>query len=557
VSRASDHGSFITVKAPRVDIVKNALGHLPGIAYVEDNALMYATATPNDSQYGSQYGPPMMGFPAAWTAAGYGSSAITVSIIDSGILKTHQDLAGPRILQGHDYVNNDADPDDTCGHGTHTAGTVGATTNNALGVAGMSQVKILEMKTLQYQGGIFGASCSGSTAGIAQAIIDSADQGAKVISMSIGGGSSSAMQNAVNYAWGKGVILVAAAGNDGGTNSIDYPGAYPNVIAVGALDSNKARASYSDRGPQLDVMAPGSNVLSTYTGANNATYSSLSGTSMATPHVAGAIALALGCNTGKTPTDVVNALFSTAENLGAAGYDTTYGWGLARADLLVANVCGGSPPPPPPPPPGNAAPTAAFTATASGTLGVAVNGSSSSDPDGDALTYAWTWGDSTAGGTGVTASHTYAAAGTYTIGLTVNDGHAHTASTSTSFTVNPPSSDPDPSTPNVTSGQNKTIALSSSNPDTYFKINVPSGKGQLRVALTGPSCGFFGFSCPVDGDLYTRFGARPTDTTYACRPFLKGNAETCTTANPSAGYWYLRVKRAAGSGNVNLTATIS
>ena len=635
VSRASAHGSFVTVKAPTLDVVRKAIALIPGVTYVEDNGEMRALVTPNDASFGSQYGPQMMHFPEAWSAVGYGSSSITAALIDSGILKTHEDLTG-RVLQGHDYVNNDSDPNDDCGHGTHTAGILAATTNNGLGIAGGSQATILEMKGLGLTRSFFSSSCSGSIAGISQAIVDATDQGAKVISMSIGGGASSTLENAVNYAWNHGVILVAAAGNDGGSNSIDYPGAYTNVIAVGALDSNKVRASYSDGGPQLDIMAPGSNVLSSYTGSNS-TYATLSGTSMATPGVAGAIALALGCETaGTTPTQVVNALYNTADDLGAVGYDQAYGHGLARADKLVAAVCG------PSTPPVNQPPTAAFTTAASGTLGVTVNGSSSTDPDGDTLTYAWTFGDG-ATATGATpAVHTYASAGTYTIGLTVNDGHGHTASTTHSFTaagapVNQPptaaftatpsgvlgvavngssssdpdgdslsyawtfgdggtatgptpavhtyasagtytigltvndghghtatattpfaaSSDPDLSTPNVTSGQTTSIALSASNPDTYFKINVPAGKTQLRVALTGPSCGFFGFSCPVDGDLYTRQGARPTDTVYACRPFVKGNSETCTQANPAADYWYLRVKRAAGTGTVNLTATIS
>jgi serine protease len=514
---------------------------IPGVSYVEDNALMHTLATPNDTRYGEQYGPGMMGFPAAWGSVGYGNSNITVAIIDSGILKTHQDLAGARILQGHDYVNNDSDPDDTCGHGTHTAGTVGATTNNGVGVAGMAQVKILELKALQsslLQG------CSGSTAGIAQAIIDAADQGAKVISMSIGGGASSALQNAVIYANNKGVIMVAAAGNDGAANSIDYPGAYPQVIAVAALESNKARASYSDGGPQLDISGPGSNVLSTYTGSNS-TYSLLSGTSMATPHVAGAIALALGCApAGTTSASVINALYTTAEDLGTAGFDQNFGHGLARADRLVAQVCNGTPPP-------NSAPTANFTATPSGALGVAVNGSTSTDPDGDALTYAWTFGD---GGTatGVTANHTYAAAGTYTIGLTVNDGRGGTNTKTLSFTA---ASDPDPSTPTITSGQTVSLTVNATTTSQFRKIAVPAGTTQIKAILTGPSCGVL--SCSVDADLYTRAGARPTDTVYNCVSQASGNAENCTTANPASGYWYIRVKRYSGAGTVNLTVTLS
>src|SRR4051794_8934819 len=264
----------------------------------------------------------MMGFPAAWGQVGYGSTAVTVAVVDTGIRRTHQDLTGGRVLQGYDYYNNDSDPADDCGHGTHTSGTVGATTNNGVGVAGMAQVKILPLKALS--GADILGRCSGSATVIANAIRAAADQGAQIISMSIGGPDSTVEHDAVTYAYNKGVIIVAAAGNDGASNSIDYPGAYPESIAVAALDSTKTRASYSDGGPQLDISGPGSDVVSTYN-SSDTSYSTLSGTSMATPHVAGALALALSCApAGTTRTQVVNALYSTAEDLGAAGRDDSY-----------------------------------------------------------------------------------------------------------------------------------------------------------------------------------------------------------------------------------------
>ncbi|MBA2609411.1 MAG: S8 family serine peptidase [Actinobacteria bacterium] len=542
IKGVSQNGSFVTVAAPNLEIVRQLISLVPGVKYVEDNGTMKALAVPNDARYGSQYGPAMMGFPAAWGSIGYGSSAVTVALIDSGVLATHEDLAGPRLLQGHDYISNDSVPDDTCGHGTHTIGTVGATVNNSVGVAGMSQASLLPMKALANSGGLL-SSCSGSYTAIAQAIMDAADQGAKVISMSIGGAASSVMQNAVNYAYSKGSILVAAAGNDGSANSIDYPGAYPNVIAVGALDSTKNKASYSDMGPQIDIAAPGSAVLSTYS-SNTASYSSLSGTSMATPHVAGAIALALSCAPTATQSQVTNALYSTADDLGTAGFDQSYGNGLARADKLVYALCPNAPAPP------NQNPVANFTTTPSGLL-VNVNGSTSTDPDGNPLSYAWTFGD---GGTatGVTASHTYASAGTYTITLTVDDGKGGSNVKSSNVTV---SADPDPSTPTVVSGQTLSVSVSSTNPATYFKIFVAAGKTQFRVTQSGPACGLF--SCPVDSDLYVRLGQRATTSAYNCRSNAKGNAETCTITSPTSGWWYFDAARKSGSGTVSVTPTIS
>jgi subtilisin family serine protease len=545
VTQVSTNGNFVVVAAGDLRVVRQAAQGLPGVTYIEDNIVLHTLGIPNDARYGEQYGPGMMGFPAAWGQVGYGSSAITVALVDTGIRRTHQDLTGGRVLQGHDYVQGDSDPNDTCGHGTHTSGTVGATTNNGVGVAGMTQAKILPMKALDSVGGLLNVTCTGSAANISQAMMDAADQGAKVISMSIGGGASTAEENAVNYAFSRGALLVAAAGNDGASNSVDYPAAYPNVIAVAALTSGKVRASYSDSGPQVDVAAPGSGVLSTYN-TNDTSYTSLDGTSMATPHVAGALALALGCApAGTSPTAVRDAMYATAEDLGTAGRDDIYGNGLARADRLVAQVCGGG---------GgtNQPPTAAFTSTTSG-LTATVNGSASSDPNGDALTYAWTFGD---GGTatGVSASHTYAAAGTYTVGLTVNDGHGGTGATSSAVTVST-GGDPDPSTPTVTSGQAFTASLSGTGAEKFFKISVPAGAAQLQVVMSGAACGLL--SCPLDADLYTRQGARPTDTTYACRPNTSGNAETCTHASPGQGYWYIRVKSYSGSGTVTIKATVT
>jgi serine protease len=543
VTQVSAGGAFAVVKAADLRDVRAKVAGLPGLRLVEDNYTVTALVTPNDSQYGSQYGPGMMQFPTAWGQAGYGSSSVKVAVIDTGIRRTHQDLTGGRVLQGYDYYNGDNDPADDCGHGTHTAGTVGATTNNGVGVAGMSQATILPLKVLS--GTDILGRCSGSAAAIAQAIRDAADQGAKVISMSIGGPDSTVEHDAVTYAFNKGVLIVAAAGNDGSNNSIDYPGAYAESIAVAALESNKARASYSDGGPQLDIAAPGSNVISTYN-SSDTSYSSLSGTSMATPHVAGALALALSCApAGTTAATIRNALYSTAEDLGAAGRDDLYGYGLARADRLVSTVCtggGGT----------NNPPTASFTTSAVG-LAVTANGTGSTDPDGDPLTYAWTWGDGGTG-SGATASHTYAAAGTYTIGLTVSDGRGGSNSTTRTVTVSP-SSDPDPSTPNLTNGQQINVTLSGAGDEKFFKISVPAGKSQLQVVMTGPACGLL--TCAFDADLYTRLGARPDDTTYACRPFASGSNETCTHPSPVAGYWYVRVDDYTGSGTVTLKATYS
>lgn len=465
VLRVADAAGFLVVAGADLAAVRDALRGVPGVTYVEPDVAMRAQVTPNDPRYGTQYGPAMMGLPAAWDAVGYGSPAVKVAVIDSGIRRTHEDFTPSRILQGYDFVAGDDDPNDTCGHGTHVSGTVAATTSNALGVAGVSQATILPLKGLDAVAGLFTVQCTGPTAGIAEAIVAAADQGADVISMSIGGGSSPTLANAVTYAWGKGVTLVAAAGNDGGANSIDYPGAYPEVIAVAALDPNKSRASYSDGGPQLDIAAPGSNVISTYNGSNRS-YHSTSGTSMATPHVSGALALALSCAPSTTNAQLRDALYRTAEDLGAGGWDAAYGHGLARADRLITDLCGGTEPEPEPQP-----------------------------------------------------------------------------------------TDPDPSTPAVASGQVTTMTVSASSADQFVKVAVPAGASRLQVVMDGPNCPLL--SCPLDADLYTRAGARPTDTAFACSPQSSSSDESCTHSAPTGGNWYLRVKRYSGSGTVTVEATVS
>jgi microbial collagenase len=251
----------------------------------------------------------------------------------------------------------------------------------------------------------------------------------------------------------------------------------------------------------------------------------------------------LSCAPNGTSRDsVIQALYSTAEDLGVAGRDDATGYGLARADRLVQSVCNVAPP-------SNQNPTAAFTATASGSLGVNVDASASSDPDGDTLTYAWDFGD---GGTGngKTAAHTYAAAGTYPIKLTVNDGHGGSANTTQNFNASA-SSDPDPSTPTITSGQTVNATVNPDLRDVYFKISVPAGTTQIK-AVTACST-----SCPANVDLYTRRGVKPTNKGYDCLSNTTGVAENCTTANPASGYWYIRVKQVTGKGTVQLTVTLS
>jgi len=494
------------------------------------------TFTPNDARWNDagMYGARHVNAPTAWDTT-LGTTSVVVAVLDTGIRRTHEDFVGGRVLQGYDFVNSDTNPNDDCGHGTHVAGTIGATTNNAKGIAGLAQVNILPVKVLGPVGGLINVQCSGSHNQIASGIRYAADQGAAVISMSLGGTSgSTALQDAVTYATNKGSLVIAATGNDGPcTNCVNYPAKYADAVAVACTDENKNQCSFSSDGPETDLSGPGNNILSTYT-SSDTSYTTLSGTSMSTPHVSGVAALVKSANPSISRADLRTRLQSTAQDRGAAGWDEQFGWGLVDAAAALA----GSTPPPP-----NAAPTASFTATVSG-LTVSVNGGGSSDSDGTLVSYSWNWGDGTAAGSGVTASHTYAAAGTYTVTLTVTDDDGATGTTSKSVTVSS-TSDPDPGTPTLSNGATTSATSGATGTWQYYKISVPSGKSKLDVVIDGPSCGLLG--CSADLDLYVKRAAKPTASSYDCRPYQSGSDETCSFTNPAADWWYIGVYVYSGS----------
>lgn len=288
----------------------------PNISYVEEDYIATAFLDPNDPGYLSQWGPKDIFAPLAWDIT-LGSPNVIVAIVDTGVDYKHPDISGNYYVGGYDFINNDADPMDDNGHGTHMAGIVAAVTNNGIGVAGISQSKIMAEKVLNANG-------NGLYSAVAMGITHAANNGAKVISMSLGGNSSSkTLEKAVNYAWKKGVLIVAAAGNDyGGT--ITYPAAYSKVIAVSALNPDDSFAVYSNHGKKIELSAPGTSVYSTYLGGG---YIYLSGTSVATPFVSGSAALVLSKNSRLTNKKVRDILDNSAVDLGERGRDVYFGYG--------------------------------------------------------------------------------------------------------------------------------------------------------------------------------------------------------------------------------------
>ncbi len=313
------------------------LSRSAAVEYAEPNLELRAFATPNDARFGELYGlnnanDADMDAPEGWDAAGLGgfpaSGGVKVGIVDTGIDRNHEDLAGKTVDCAAVQLLTNAVREGTCtdqnDHGTHVAGTIGATANNGVGVAGVSfNSQFAICRALNALG-------SGTTAGVANCITYLAGKGVKVISMSLGGGSSTTLQTAVRNATNSGSLIIAAAGNDGDA-TLNYPAAYAEVVSVAATDRNDARASFSNANSDVEIAAAGVDVLSTKRGGG---YVAFSGTSMATPHVAGVAAIIAARNPSFGQAQIRAKLQTSVDDLGAPGRDPQFGFG--RVNLAKA-----------------------------------------------------------------------------------------------------------------------------------------------------------------------------------------------------------------------------
>jgi len=410
-ARGTVHYNFDRLNALAVTLPAAALSGLqknPNILLVEDDPKRYPMAQT------VPYGIDAVQARDVWDADRNGAvdagaptgAGRRICVIDSGVDVAHEDLQGANIIGG-EPAGWDSDG---CGHGTHVTGTMAAV-NNDLGVVGVAiapeiyAVKVFDGPNINNCGWSY-------SSGLVNAAQRCVANGANVISMSLGGPSRSRTEDRAfrDFFDKDGILSVAAAGNSGGSGK-SYPASYNSVISVAAVDSNNVVAGFSQKNSQVELAAPGVGVLSTLPPSG---YASWSGTSMATPHVSAVAALVWSSDPGKTNAEVRDAMNQSALDLGDAGRDNAYGYGLVQA-ADAWNLLGGSGT-------GNTPPTASFSASCID-LSCDFDASASNDPDGTIVSYDWAFGDGFAASELLPlTAHAYAAAGSYAVTLTVTDG---------------------------------------------------------------------------------------------------------------------------------------
>ena len=321
-----------------LDTLQLDLQDNPDVVDLEPERLAHATSwTPDDPFFSYQWHMTAVGVPEVWDAAT--GAGVTVAVLDTGVTAGADGFT--HALQGRDFADNDGTPNDTDGHGTHVAGTICQATDNGYGTVGVApDATLLPVRVL-------GDGGSGSLTDVADGIVWAVDEGADVINLSLGaGGGARALEAAVSYAVDNGVVVVAASGNEG-RGTVSWPAAYDAAIAVGAVDFDGDRATYSNGGDALDIVAPGGDTSADRNGDGyvdgvlqetwqngRASFQFFQGTSMATPHVAGAAALLVEV-VGRDPDAIRDLLLATADDAGASGWDRETGWGRLDARAAV------------------------------------------------------------------------------------------------------------------------------------------------------------------------------------------------------------------------------
>ncbi len=472
----------------------------------------------------------------------FDGTGVTAYVIDTGVRNSHNEF-GNRATSGWDFVDNDSDASDCNGHGTHVAGTIGG---QSYGVA--KNVNIVGVRVL-------GCNGSGSTSGVIGGIdwVKNNASGPSVANMSLGGGASSAIDQAVEAAVASGVSFVVAAGNDN-SNACNYsPARAGTAITVGSTTSSDSRSSFSNYGNCLDIYAPGSSIKSAWYNSNSAT-NTISGTSMAAPHVAGVVALYLDENGSLTPSQIDSKLASgSTKNVVS---DAKSG---SPNELLYA-LDGSTGPDPDPDPDPSGELTNDQAVAVSGATGSETNffidvpaGQSNlsftlSGGSGDADLYVKQGSAPTTGsydcrpyrsGNNENCDYATPAAGKYYVmiqGYSAYSGASLVASYSADAGC----------TDCLDNGVPVSSIAGATGSQTFYKIEVPANTTLTVTTANGSG----------DVDLYVKKGAQPTTGDYDCRPYRWGNNETCSlNSGTSGGTYHIMLNGYSAFSGVTLTAS--
>ncbi|CAM3594811.1 Thermophilic serine proteinase precursor [Vibrio aerogenes CECT 7868] len=389
------------------------------VAFAEPDYIVQPTLQPNDTFFSYQWHHNNVNSPQAWDIT-TGSNAVLVGVCDTGFDVNHPDL-GPNLRTDLAYNANDGSDYiyDANGHGTGSAGTLGAVGNNGIGVAGANwNVDIIPVRIA-----ISDQNSSAYISTMAACIEYAADNGARVVNLSYGGIQYETIDAAAQYLRSKNGLLFMSAGNSGEEHDT-YPD-FTSFIGVGATDRNDNRASFSSWGTYVDITAPGVDIATTYPDNQYVYYS---GTSFSSPLTAGIAALMVAANPAITPAEIETGLFATAADIGAPGDDNVYGHGLVDAYAAVMYATNLNQ---------LVAPVADIVVSSNSVpFGSSVNfdASGSTDGDGSIVSYLWNFGDGTTSAS-VMATHTYAQAGSYQVSLTVTDNDGLTDAAVTTIQV--------------------------------------------------------------------------------------------------------------------------